>query len=50
LREPGAGRLVEAVESDAFEDQRIRRGTDYCQVEKILADVDSYKCSAEGSG
>jgi HJR/Mrr/RecB family endonuclease len=36
-----------AGERIAFEDQRAPRGVDDRKVQKILADVDAYKCRGE---
>jgi hypothetical protein len=42
-----AGRLLQPAERDTFEDQRALRGVDDRKVQKILADVDAYKCRRE---
>jgi hypothetical protein len=42
-----AGRLLQPAERDAFENQRALRRVDDRKVQKILADVDAYKCRRE---
>jgi len=50
LRERGARGPVKSTKRYAFEDQRRRLRADYREVEKILADVDTYEWPDESSG
>src|ERR1700730_7022542 len=49
LSESGAREPVQSFERNPFSDQRCWRRVNYCEIEKILADIDAYEWAGERS-